>query len=398
MRHPSIHFNIKLFFGRMDIMKKNPIVRVIALVLLLTTGLLLLSLPTRAAPSVSAKSAILMEAEGRTVLYQQNAFVRMPMASTTKIMTALVVIESGNVKRTVSIPKEATGIEGSSVYLYPEEQLTVEELLYALLLESANDAATALAIAVAGSVEAFAARMNQKAEALGLTATHFVNPHGLDDDEHYTTAYDLAVLTAYALENETFRTICATARKTIPLKGDEGTRVLVNHNKMLTRYEGAMGVKTGFTKKSGRCLVSAAERDGLTLIAVTLSAPDDWNDHAALLDFGFSNYARATLAEENETLTSLSVSGGEAATISVATASRVSVMLRRGAGEVTLKIEAAPFLVAPVKQGATVGRAVWICDGREIASVPLVATEDVPCKKAERKGLWTFLTSLFDRE
>lgn len=379
-------------------MKKHLLLRGVSLALLLATALLLAALPANAAPSVSAKSAILMEARERTVLYQQNAFVRMPMASTTKIMTAIVAIESGNVKRTVSVPLAATGIEGSSIYLYPEERLTVEELLYALLLESANDAAAALAIAVAGSVDAFADRMNAKADELGLTATHFVNPHGLDHENHYTTAYDLALITAYALENETFRAICATVKKTISLKGDEGTRVLVNHNKLLTRYEGAIGVKTGFTKKSGRCLVSAAERDGLTLIAVTLSAPDDWKDHSALLDFGFTRYERVSLAAEGATLSSLSVTGGESEAVGVTPSEDVSAVLRRDHGTVDCRIEAAPFCIAPVKKGTTVGRAVWTCDGREIATVPLVATSDVLSKKAERKGFFQWLFALFDRE
>ena len=170
-------------------------------------------------------------------------------------------------------------MEGSSVYLAQDEVLTLKELLYALLLESANDAAVAIAMAVDGSVDAFADRMNRYAAQLGLKDTHFVNPHGLDDDAHYTTARELALITRAALENPDFREIVSTQKTVIPLRGSEGVRLLLNHNRLLREYDGCIGVKTGFTKKTGRCLVSAAERDGVMLIAVTLGAPDDWNDH-----------------------------------------------------------------------------------------------------------------------
>lgn len=379
-------------------MKKQTVARGLSLILALLLLFSGTSLSVSAAPSTSAKSAILIEAESGRVLYQSNAFVRMPMASTTKIMTAIVAIESGDIKRTVTISPDAVGIEGSSIYLYPDEQLTLEELIYALLLESANDAATAIAIEVAGSVDAFSVLMNQKAETLGLTATHFTNPHGLDHEAHYTTAFDLAKITAYALKNDTFRTVCSTVRKTIPLKGNEGTRVLVNHNKLLTRYEGAMGVKTGFTKKSGRCLVSAAERDGLTLIAVTLSAPDDWKDHAAMLDFGFERYEKVPLAEKGGLVIPLSIVGGNTESVLVANLEPASAMLKKDRGEITYRIEAPQILYAPLTQGTEVGRVTWLCDGEEIASSPLVTINTVEYKKAERQGFFAWLASLFNRE
>ena len=356
------------------------------------------ALSASAAPDTSAKSAVLIEADSGRVLYQQNAFLRLPMASTTKIMTAIVAIESGDIRRTVTVSPDAVGIEGSSVYLYPNEQLTLEELLYALLLESANDAATAIAIEVAGSVEAFSRQMNQKAEALGLTSTHFTNPHGLDHEEHFTTAFDLAKLTAYALKNETFRAICSTVRRTIPLKGDEGTRVLVNHNKLLSRYDGAIGVKTGFTKRSGRCLVSAAEQDGLTLIAVTLGAPDDWNDHTKMLDFGFERYQAVCLAEKGALVLPLPVVGGTTESVLVANAERVSAMLKKGHGAITYRVEAPQMLYAPIVSGSSIGRVIWLCDGEEIGSSPLVTINNVEYKKAERQEFFSWLTSLFARE
>ncbi len=355
-----------------------------------------LALPCSAkALSVSAKSALLMDATTGQVLYQKNAFVRLPMASTTKIMTAIVAIESFDLEKEIEISPDATGIEGSSIYLYPKERLTMEALLYALLLESANDAATAIAIAVAGSNEAFAEKMNEKAQALGLCDTHFENPHGLDSSEHYTTAYDLAKLASYALSNETFQKICSTYKMKIPLNTDEGVRVLVNHNKMLHLYEGAVGVKTGFTKKSGRCLVSAAKRDGLLLVAVTLSAPDDWNDHKAMLDFGFSRYTRDTYAEKGRYAVSLPVVNGKKETLTAVNSDTLAATLKREHGEVTCRIEAPRFLYAPVNEGDIVGRIICVCDGKEIASCDLIAKETV--SRTARGGFFSWLFSLFKK-
>lgn len=379
-------------------MKKQSVIRVLsfACAILFVWGALVF--PASASPNLSAKSAILMEAQSGKVLYQQNAFVRLPMASTTKIMTAIVAIEAGNIGRTVTVSPDAVGIEGSSIYLYPEEKLTLEQLIYALLLESANDAATAIAIEVAGSVDAFAVLMNRKAEELGLCSTHFTNPHGLDHEDHYTTAYDLARMAAHALQNETFRKICSTSRKTIPLKDDEGTRVLVNHNKMLSRYDGAIGVKTGFTKRSGRCLVSAAERDGLTLVAVTLGAPDDWNDHAKMLDYGFERYERKILAEKGELTLPLSVVGGNTDQLLAANTDELSVMLTKRHGNITWRVEADRILYAPIARGTVVGRVIYSCDGKDIAASDLVALTEVPYKKAEKKGFFAWLKALIFRD
>ena len=365
-------------------MKKQSLVRALALICALLP-LFGVSVCAHAAPDVSAKSAVLMEAESGKVLFQKNAFVRLPMASTTKIMTAIVAIESGNIGRTVKVPPKAVGVEGSSVYLYPEEKLTLEQLLYALLLESANDAATAIAIEVAGSVEAFSARMNEKARDIGLAATHF------------TTAYDLAKLTRYALLNDTFRKMCSTLRMTIPLKETEGTRVLVNHNKLLSRYSGALGVKTGFTKKSGRCLVSAAERNGMTLIAVTLNAPNDWNDHQCMLDFGFSEYQIIRLASATEAVGKIPVTGGQAEQITVCAAKNLSALVSAEHGAVSQRIEAPHILYAPIKKGDILGKVIYSCDGKDIAAADLVANENINCKKAERKGFFSWIKAFFFR-
>lgn len=346
---------------------------------LLCAALLLLPLAQKvsAAPAVSADSAVLMEAESGDVLADIDAHRRMPMASTTKIMTALVVLERcSDLSRTVSVSPDAVGIEGSSVYLRAGEELTVEQLLYALLLESANDAAAALAIDIAGDVSAFAQMMNAEAARLGLSDTHFTNPHGLDDPEHYSSAYDLALLARYALSVPDFARIASTYRTTIPLNGEEGTRVLINHNKMLKYYSGSIGVKTGYTKRCGRCLVSAAERDGVTMIAVTLSAPDDWHDHTVLLDYGFSLYTRAVLAEPGQFSYELPCLGGNSETVSVSNHEQFSAVLPRTHGEITVRAEANRYLTAPVQCGDEIGCLTFSASGRELGTIPLIADSD----------------------
>ena len=346
--------------------------------------------------SVSAQSAILIEAETQTVLFQKNAFVKRPMASTTKIMTALVAIENCRIDRKVKIDERALGVEGSSIYLAKNEVLLMKDLIYALLLASANDAASAIAYEVAGSIEAFAELMNQKAAQLGLSSTHFTNPHGLHDKEHYTTAYDLAVLTSVALKNETFLEICSTKTKTIPLNINEGTRYLTNHNKLLRSYNGCIGVKTGFTKASGRCLVSAAERDGLRLIAVTLNAPDDWRDHASMLDFGFDRYTRLTLAERGKFTATLPVSGGAVEEVIVANSAGMSAFVKKDHGKITYKTEAIRPITAPINSGENLGRVVFYEDGNEISSSPLVAVNKVN-RSEKKRGVLEWLKNFFIR-
>ncbi len=329
-------------------------------------------IPVSAEMSISAQSACLIEAESGKAIYSKNADKRMHMASTTKVMTAIVAIESGiSLDTTFKTPKEAVGVEGSSVYLAENEKITFEALLYSLLLASANDAAVAIAIQVAGSVEAFVNLMNAKAQELGLSNTHFTNPHGLYDEEHYTTAHDLARLMAYAMKNEIFATITASQRKVFAREG-EGVRVLINHNKLLKTYDGVIGGKTGFTKKSGRCLVSVAERDGLRLIAVTLNAPDDWRDHATLYDFGFDNYEIRPIPP---TTLSLPVISGKKDTINL-TSSELSIFISKNATIVT-KVDMPRWIFAPVHEGEKIGNVVYYLNGTKIASSPIIATEAI---------------------
>ena len=237
--------------------------------------------------TAGARSSALYNPDTKSFLYENNANKRLPMASTTKIVTALIAIENLDFSETVKVPKEAVGIEGSSLYLAENDEITVKDLVYGVLLQSANDAATVLALRISGNISDFADKMTKRVIKMGAHDTNFKNPHGLDDKEHYTTAHDLSLIAAEALQNETFKKISSTYKYSFKI-GDN-LRTVVNHNKLLKGYEGCIGVKTGYTKKCGRCLVSAAERNGVTLVAVTLDDPDDWKDHKNLLDYGFDN-------------------------------------------------------------------------------------------------------------
>ena len=347
---------------------------------------------------LSAKSAVLIEASTGRIIYSKNANQPLPMASTTKIMTALVAIEKMSVDTLVTIPREAVGIEGSSIYLYEGEVLSLAHLIYALMLESANDAAVAIAYAVAGGVDEFSDLMNKKAASLGLVNTHFKNPHGLDEEGHFTTAYELAKITSVALEDDFIREVVSTKKKNIPMRDGEGVRVLINHNKMLRSYEGAIGVKTGFTKKSGRSLVSAAERDGLRLIAVTIGAPDDWRDHTLMLDYGFACYESVTLCTDGSFEAPLWMIGGEAEYAIIRNSGSLSCVLPKSCGDVKLTVELPRFEFAPVSQGDTVGRLVYYLDtdGKKmvIGSVPLVVAYSVE-SNVPKPSLWERFVNIF---
>ena len=339
---------------------------------------------------VSAECAVLMEAESGNVIYEKNADNRHLIASTTKIMTAFVAIKNYDITQTVTVSEKAVGVEGSSIYLTKGEKLSMEDLLYAVMLESANDAAAAVAVEIAGSIEAFADMMNAEAKSIGLKNTNFTNPHGLDDSEHYSTAYDMAELTRHALSNNTFRTIAAAYKRVIPLKGDEGSRVLVNHNKMIKMYDGAIGVKTGFTKKSGRCLVSAAERDGIVLIAVTLNAPDDWNDHKRMLDTGFAAYERVLLTYAGDMSYVIPVINGDKDFIKCKNSEDLYAIVKSGDINITGIAEMKRFYYAPIIKGEQLGRIIFYNNGIEIGTAPIIADYDI--EKFDHKfNLWDWI-------
>ncbi|MGG3883672.1 D-alanyl-D-alanine carboxypeptidase family protein [Brevibacillus panacihumi] len=254
-------------------------------------------------PNISAESAALIDVASGRILYSKNGDKKMRIASLTKTMTAIVAIEMGQLKDEVTVPPEAVGVEGSSIYLKKNEKLTLEELLYGLMLRSGNDAAVTVATHVGGSVPGFVYLMNEKAALIGMTHTNFTNPHGLDDSNmHYSTAEDMALLSAYALRNPVFRQIVSTKVKDISWEGEEYNRRLLNKNKLLHLYNGADGVKTGYTKLAKRCLASSATRDGRQLAAITLNAPDDWNDSAQMLDWGFRHFAMKEFVQYGETI------------------------------------------------------------------------------------------------
>lgn len=241
------------------------------------------------------ESEIVIEINSKRVLFEKDADEKMYPASTTKILTAICVIENSDINKKVIITKECVGVEGSSIYLEEGEELTVKELLYGLMLRSGNDAATALALHVGGSIDGFAKMMNKFATKIGADSSNFVNPHGLHDDNHYVTARDLALISAYALKNDTFKEIVSTKKIEIPHTKRDYNRVLVNKNKMLFEYDGATGVKTGYTKKAGRCLVSSCERNGSEYVCVVLNCPPMFEKSKELLDNSFNNYVTHNL-------------------------------------------------------------------------------------------------------
>ena len=337
---------------------------------------------TGPAEAVSAQKAVLLDAGTGRILYEKDANSRSLIASTTKIMTALVVCEQCNVLDRVRIPREAVGIEGSSMYLREGEVLTVQELLYGLMLSSGNDAAVALAIYCGGTVEGFAQLMNDKARSLGLNGTHFENPNGLDSPGHYSTARDLAVLAAYAMKNPIFLQTVSTKNIRI------GQRSLTNHNKILWRVEGADGVKTGYTKAAGRILVSSATRDGRRLICVTINDGNDWADHKKLLEDAFSQYSTYTLVSEGECLGVREIVSGEADRVQMLATESFQYPLAEN--EVPKIIISAPgFAYAPVVQGGEAGFAYICLDGECVGKVPLVYGQTVEqVQPPKKKRFW----------
>ncbi len=331
--------------------------------------------------AISAQKAILMDGLTGRVLYERRSSEKSLVASTTKIMTALLVCETCNVLDQVVIPKEAVGIEGSSMYLREGEHVTVQELLYGLMLSSGNDAATALALYCSGSIEAFAQRMNEKALALGLSGTHFTNPHGLDEPDHYSTARDLAVLAAYAMKNPLFAQTVGTKNVRV------GERYLTNHNKLLWQVDGAEGVKTGFTKAAGRILVSSAKRQGRRLICVTIDDGNDWADHKKMYTQGFSDFSPSNIVETGTVVGVLPVFGGEKEMVELIAAEDFSCSLAKGE-RVSIHLSAKEFVYAPAVAGADAGFAYICIDGHSVGKIKVLFAHTVEQIKVEKKSFW----------
>lgn len=328
-------------------------------------------------PSISAESAALIDVQSGRILYAKEGDKKMRIASLTKTMTAIVAIESGKLDDVISIPNEAVGVEGSSIYLKRGERLTLEELLYGLMLRSGNDAAVAIANHVGGSVPGFVYMMNEKAAMIGMTHTNFNNPHGLDDSNmHYSTATDMVKLSAYALRNPIFRQIVSTKVKNISWEGEEWDRRLQNKNKMLYLYKGADGVKTGYTKLAKRCLASSATRDGRQLAVITLNAPDDWNDSMALMDWGFDQFKSTQLVSKGEAIkTDTRLAPIEADLSFVAQNGFQYPLQDSEVGHITKKVQLITSNVDQEMVGEHVGYLNFYLDQKLIGKVPLTVQE-----------------------
>ena len=360
----------------------------------LVAAILLYMTPAEAL-EVSARSALLLDGDTGQILWEKNARERSLIASTTKIMTALVALEHLDLDTVVEVPPEAVGIEGSSMYLTAGERLTVRDLLYGMRLRSGNDAAAALAVTVSGSQEKFAAEMNRKAEELGLRDIHFANPHGLDSEENYATAESLGRLAVAAMKNPAFREIVSTKQYT------GAGRTLSNHNKLLWQYPDCTGMKTGYTRQAGRTLVSSAERDGQRLVCVTLNDGDDWRDHAALLDFGFSQFPRKVLVAGGQRFGRVPVNGSLLHDLPVAARTELAWPVK-GSDEVRVEIGELPEqAVAPIRAGEIAGEVRLLVNGKEAARTYLVwggsAGQDV-LEKTARKTPLDLLRALTGRE
>ncbi len=341
-----------------------------------------------AAPEVSAEAVVLMEAATGVVLYEKNAREMRSMASTTKIMTTLLTIESGtecgDLDIEFQVDNAAIHVEGSSMGLQDNDIVTKRALCYGMLLPSGNDAANAAAVAVAGSIPDFAVLMNKRAQEIGMTATHFVTPSGLEGEGHGASAYDMALLAREAMRNELFRSICCEQAAKVYFGNPPYERTLYNSNKLLAMYEGTIGIKTGFTDEAGRCLVSACERDGVTLLCVTLHAPSDWDDHMKLYDYGFSRIRCAELPMPSEL--TMPITGGEADSVRLYQEEPVTIGALNGIPSgIRTVVRCAPFAYAPVCEGDVLGELVYYYQEREIMSVPLLATENVAAKEIKQK-------------
>lgn len=344
------------------------------------------AMPLRAS-AARGSATIVMEAETATVLYGTNERLRLPMASTTKIMTALLALEQPEIDSRFVVDSNAIRVEGSSMGLCEGDNVSLRALAGGMLTASGNDAANAAAVAIAGAVEPFAELMNARAAKIGMTDTHFVTPSGLDDEEHYSTAYDMALLAREALNNPTFLEMCSAKRLTLYFGNPPYDRTLYNHNRLLSLYPEAIGVKTGFTKTAGRCLVSAARRDGVTLIAVTLNVGDDWNVHRGLYEKFFDSVQRTSYPKPAGL--SANVVGGTETTLPVEQSEEISVISINGK-QPTLAAEIfmPNFLYAPIKKGDIVGKIVYYRDSNPVGEARLLAAKSLDVAPEEPQGRW----------
>ena len=347
---------------------------------------------------ISAASAILIDGDTNEILFEKDAYTKRSMASTTKIMTSLLAIESGKLDEIVTV-KDKIYIEGTALGLNKGDKLTLEALCYGMLLESGNDAAVLTGIYLSGSEEEFSKLMNNKAAEIGMKNTNFVTASGLDDSEHYSTAYDMALLGSYAVKNSIFREICSTASYKAQYISSDKIQYFSNHNKLLKYCDGVFGIKTGFTKKSGRCLVSACERDGKVLVAVTLKAPDDWNDHKKLYEYGFSLYENKPV--ETPLIYSVSVSGSTKSNVKIKYLGNDTVTVKADS-DIQYKFHLKSFYYAPIKTNDILGKLIIYQSGFPIKEQIIVAAEAADViketenkKQSLKQRFFIFIENLF---
>lgn len=324
----------------------------------------------------SARACVVIDESSGRVLLQHNADLPLPMASTTKVMTALLALEQGDLDAPVTCSRNAFGVPGTSIYLSEGETLTLQQMLTGLMLASGNDAAVAIAEHIGGTTEEFCRMMTARAAELGCTSTVFLTPHGLPCEGHYTTARDLALITREAMGHSVFREIVSTSRATIPWEGRNYDRVLNNKNRLLTTYEGATGVKTGYTRKAGRCLVFGAERNGMRIIGVVLNCPDWFGEAARLMDIAFERYEAVTLAVAGDILATLPVTTSGGASVNVVLSEDLTGVVPKGS-VARLELLLPDALDAPVLAGQPIGTAQLIAGGEPVAEVSLVAAASV---------------------
>lgn len=347
----------------------------------------LFAVPAYAGVDISAECAVVIDAATGRVICDRNAEQQHPMASTTKITTAITAIENSSLTDVITMDDESVWQEGSSTYLDAGDQLTMEEMLYGLLLNSGNDAAWAIAKKVGGDVGTFVGMMNDTAKKAGAENTQYQNPSGLDAEGHYTTALDLAKIARYAMNNDVFADIVRTrARRVTVLNRPADEQYFVNHNKLLQLYEGCSGIKTGYTQATGRCLVSSATRNGMTFIAVTLNAPDDWNDHMKLLDFAFANNTAKNIVSEGQVLKTETIDGADYDFVAEEGFS-IAETIGQTMDTVT-EVHMFRNLAGPVKAGDKVGYAAVFYAGEQVGKVNIVAKQDINTEKT----LWPVYT------
>lgn len=353
-----------------------------------------------AAEGISAQAYVLIEAGSGQILQAKKEHDPLPIASTTKIMTALLALEQPAVDEYFTVDSTAIRVEGTSMGLREGDQASLHCLAAGMLLSSGNDAANAAAVRIAGSQAAFAEKMNARAAELGMTNSHFVTPSGLHDEAHYSSAADMALLARTALQNKQFAALCSSQRMKLTFGNPPFDRWLKNHNRLLAEYEGCIGVKTGFTKKAGRCLVSAASRNGVTLICVTLNAPNDWRDHTRLLDYGFSTVSAHPLSPDLSGIT-LAVAGSEKNEVALdCPLTLPSCLTPEQEAELERELILPPFLYAPVAKGEVVGELRLHYRGGLLGSLPLTAAEaaeyaEVPPKQSILDQIGDFFKSHF---